>query len=137
MAGSANSIITPQTPKSAASTAALTANTNYLTPTSPGGMMTAGPNGARLTRLIMFPAGTVTQTQCQLFRSTNAGVTKSLAGLVVGAAGGYTMAQTTAPPVADFGFSDDNPMILAAGELLYVAVGVSGTWSCVVEWADY
>ena len=55
----------------------------------------------------------------------------------LGASGGYTMAGTTAPPIADFGYSDDNPKVLAAGEQLYVAAGVTGSWAFEAEWGDY
>jgi len=130
-----NSIVTPQTPKSACSTAALTANTTYNPPTITYGLVTAGASGARLTKLQAIPAATVTATQLQVFRSTDAGITRSFAAAALAPA--YTMAQTTSPAVTDFGFSDDNPMILKAGEVVYIGVGVSGTWSFIAEWADY
>ena len=56
---------------------------------------------------------------------------------MLGAVGGYTMAGGTLPPIADFGYSDDNPKILAGGEQLYVAAGVTGSWAFEAEWADY
>jgi hypothetical protein len=138
MAGTANSIITPQTPKSAHVTQSFTANTTYTTtPTNTVLVVTAGANGGRLTKLRAIPTATVTVTQLQEFRSLDAGTTKKLSNTVLGASGGYTMAGTTAPPIADFGYSDDNPKILAAGEQLYVATGVTGSWAFEAEWADY
>jgi len=47
------------------------------------------------------------------------------------------MAQTTAPPVADFGYSDDSPKILSANEEIHVGIGVTGTVTFEAEWADY
>lgn len=138
MAGTANSIITPQTPKSAHGVQAFTANATYTsTPTNTALALTAGPNGGRLTKLRMWPTATVSATQLQEFRSLDAGTTKHFSNSVLGAPAGYTMAGGTAPPIGDFGYSDDNPKILAAGEQLYVAVGVSGSWSFEAEWADY
>ena len=138
MAGTANSIITPQTPKSAHVSQAFTANTTYTsTPTNTVLLVTAGANGGRLTKLRAIPAATVTVTQLQEFRSLDSGATKHFSSSALGASGGYTMAQTTAPPIADFGYSDDNPKILAAGEQLYVGTGVTGSWAFEAEWADY
>lgn len=37
------------------------------------------------------------------------------------------MAQTTRQVKASFGFSESDPLILAAGESLYAAIGVSNT----------
>jgi hypothetical protein len=138
MAGSANSIITPQTPKSASVVQSFTANTTYTsTPTNSVLLVTAGANGGRLTKLRAIPTATVTATQLQEFRSLDTGATKKFSSAVLAAPSGYTMAGTTLPPIADFGYSDDNPKILAAGEQLYVAAGVTGSWSFEAEWADY
>ena len=138
MPGTANSIITPQTPKSAHITQAFTANATYTTtPANTVLLVTAGANGSRLTKLRAIPTATVTVTQLQEFRSLDAGTTKKFSNAALGASGGYTMAATTAPPIADFGYSDDNPKVLAAGEQLYVAAGVTGSWAFEAEWADY
>jgi hypothetical protein len=135
MPGTANSIITPQTPRSNM-VVCTTANTTYgASPTNTQKIVTAGANGARLTKLRAIPQATVTATQLQEFRSLDAGVTKRFANSVLMAA--YTMAQTTAAPATDFGYSDDNPKILSAGEQLYVAAGVTGSWAFEAEWADY
>src|ERR1700753_2255928 len=113
MAATPNKIITPQTPKSAHVAQSFTANTTFTTtPTNTVLLVTAGANGARLTKLRAIPTATVTVTQLQEFRSWDSGTTKKLSNVAVGASGGYTMAGTSAPPVADFGYSDDNPKIL-------------------------
>jgi len=49
----------------------------------------------------------------------------------------YTMAQTTAAPATDFGYSDDNPKILQPNEQLFVAIGVTGAIGFEAEWANY
>lgn len=138
MPGTANSIITPQTPRSAHAVQSFTANSTYTsTPTNSVLLVTAGSNGGRLTKLRAIPTATVTATQLQEFRSLDTGTTKKFSNAVLGAPSGYTMAGTTLPPIADFGYSDDNPKILAAGEQLYVAAGVTGSWAFEAEWADY
>lgn len=138
MAGTANSIVTPQTPNSNHIAQAFTANTTYTTaPTNTVLLVTAGANGARLTKLRAIPTATVTVTQLQEFRSNDAGTTKKFSNAVLGASAGYTILGSTLPPIADFGYSDDNPKILKAGEQIYVAAGVTGSWSFEVEWADY
>jgi hypothetical protein len=136
MAGTANSIITPQTPKSK-QVATTVANSTYGTaPTNSVLLMTAGANGSRLVRLYAIPTATVTTAnQLQVFRSPDAGATKYFADSQVMAT--YTMAQTTTAPKTDFGYSDDNPMFLAAGETIYVATGQSQAVDWVAEWADY
>ena len=132
----ANSIITPQTPKSAVA-ATTTANSTYgASPTNTVLLVTAGANGGRLVRLHAIPIATVTTAnQLQLFRSQDGGVTKVFADSAVMAT--YALAQSTAAPKTDFGYSDDNPMILAANERLYVATGQSQAVDWVAEWADY
>jgi len=136
MAVTPNSIVTPQTPKSAAVALSTSANTNYTSPTNTTLVLTAGSNGARLTKLKAVPCATVTATQLQLFRSSDSGTTKRFASSALMAA--YTMAQTTQAAQTDFGYSDSNPLILGASEQLYVAVGVGSVQINVeAEWADY
>lgn len=138
MAGTANSIISPQTPKSAHVSQSFTANTTFTpTPTNTALLLTAGPNGGRLTRLRAIPIGTVTVSNLQEYRSLDTGTTKSFSNSVLGAPSGWTSSGATLPPLADFGYSDDNPKILAGGEQIYVAVGVTGSWAFEAEWADY
>jgi hypothetical protein len=138
MAGTANSIITPQTPKSAHVSQSFTANATYTTtPTNTVLLVTAGTNGGRLTKLRAIPTATVTATQLQEFRSLDSGGTQKFSNAVLGAPAGYTMGGATAPPVTDFGYSDDNPKSLSAGEELYIATGVTGSWAFEAEWADY
>lgn len=133
-----NSIVTPQAPK-ANTVVCDTANTDYDdSPTNVGtALITAGANGARVTKLQAIPRGTVGATQLQLFRSSDAGTTKRLFDSALMAA--YTMAQTTEAVTTDFGYSDDNPLILAPNEVVYPAIGVALAAGIVfiAEWADY
>ncbi len=139
MAVTANSIITPQTPRAAAVNLPSGA-TNATYTTSPANtvlLATAGANGGRLTKLQAIPCATVgTQNQVQMFRDGGtAGVSKYFADSAAMAT--YTMAQSTEAPITDFGYSDDNPLILQPNERVYVAQGQSVSINVVAEWADY
>lgn len=135
MAVSTNSIVTPQTPKSAM-VGVTTANTTFTTsPTNTALLVTAGANGARLTRLTAIPLETVTANFLQAYRSTDAGTTKYLAACATG--GSDTVSGTDGPSVVDFGYSEDNPMILQANERLYVATGITKAYNFIAEYADY
>lgn len=87
-------------------------------------LTTAGADGSLLKRITAMPRATVTATQLQLFIVKAAAPTVPyLRDSKVMAA--YTMATTTAAPVTDFNYSADSPLRLAAGDLLYCAIGVS------------
>lgn len=125
----------PQTPKSN-NAACMLANTTYTTsPTNTVKLITAGADGARVTRIGAIPLETVTATQLQLFRSRDGGTTKYFFDSALMAA--YTMAQTTEAATTDFGYSDTNPLILQANEEVYAAVGVAKAITFSAEWADY
>jgi hypothetical protein len=139
MTGTANSIITPQTPQSAAcvTTTATGAAPYSSTPTNTQLLMTAGSAGSRVTRLRSRPRNTVTATVLLLFISYDGGTTKLLVDSVL--MGAYTAATTTLNPVTDWGYSDLIPMFLAAGAKLYVAQTVTLTDGIVteIEYGDY
>lgn len=136
MPATANSFISPQTIQSATVGLAQTQNTNLQAPTNTVLLLTAGANGARLTRLEALATGTQQATQVQFFRSTDLGTTKRL----IRAKGfpGYTIANTNDIPVLDFGYSDVSPLILGANEQIYVAsaASVNGI-NARAEWGDY
>lgn len=135
MAVTANSIITPQTPKSGFA-AVTTANTTFSTsPTNTALLVTAGANGGRLTRLEFIPQETVTANALQWYRSTDAGTTKYLAGMVTG--GSDTVSGTDGSTTVSAGYSETNPLILQANERIYVATGITKNYHVVAEWADY
>jgi hypothetical protein len=135
MAGTANSIITPQTPRSAC-VAVSSANTTFSTsPTNTVLLVTAGLNGGRLTRLQAIPLETVTANFLQAYSSPDGGTTKHLVGAATG--GSDTVSGTDGPTIIDFGYSDDNPLMLAPEEELYVATGIAKGYHVRAEWADY
>lgn len=137
MAVTANSIITPQAIKSATAVCT-TANSTYTdSPTNSAALVVAGANGARVTRITAIARATVTITELQLYRDGNGtGTNKRLFNSKQMPA--YTVAQTTGNTPTDFGYSDDNPLILAPGEIVHVAIGVSNTGIVFsAEWADY
>lgn len=132
-----NSIVTPQTPKANA-VATHTANTTYTgAPPNAVALVTAGPNGARVTRIRSIPRGTVTATGMHLFLSMDGGTTKQLVDSVL--ISPHTIAATTAIPKTDWGYSDDNPLIMPANAILYVSLAVASAEGIVTEaeWADY
>jgi hypothetical protein len=136
MAVTANSIVTPQLPR-AQTAICTTANTTYTdTPTNTAALWTAGENGSRITKLYAIPRATVTLTQLQVYRAPDGvGTIKYLFASKAMAA--YTMAATTEVPTTDFGYSEDNPLILDGGEILYVAIGVTGAIAFHAEGSDY
>ena len=135
MAVTANSIITPQTPK-AATAEVTTGNTNYDTPGNTAVLITAGANGARVTRVSAIPRETVADTQLQLYRDGDgSGTNKRFFRSAKMAS--YTMASGTEAPITDFGYSDDNPLILGAGEKVYAATALTKKITFNAEWADY
>lgn len=136
MAVTPNSIITPQGPKSG-SAACTTANTTYTAaPTNTQVLITAGPNGARVTRISAIPLETVADTQLQLFRDLDGtGANKRFFNSAKMPS--YAMATGTAATPTDFGYSDDNPLILAAGEKIYAAVAITKAITFTAEGADY
>lgn len=136
MAVTANSIVTPQSPQAASTVLAAAANTNLAAPTSSTLLMTAGANGARLTRLEVIACATQAACQVQVYRSSDGGVTRIL--LRTRAFPGWTLTSTGDSPPTDFGYSDANPLILGPGEKLYVASAVAVTGLAArSEWADY
>ena len=128
--------ITPQTPKSGVAVCT-TANTAYSdTPTNTQKLLTAGPNGARVTKITALARATNTATELQLFVSYDAGTTKKLINSKLMAA--YTVAQTTGQTPTDFGYNEDAAMILAANAEIYAAIGVTNTGIVFhAEWGDY
>lgn len=137
MPSPANSFISPQTPK-ASTGVATTANSTYTdAPTNAVAIFTAGANGARVTRISALARATVSATELQLYRDGDGtGTAKKLFASKLMAA--YTVAQTTGQPTVDFGYTDALPLILAPGEKLYAAIGVTNTGIIFnVEGFDY
>jgi hypothetical protein len=136
MAVTANSIVTPQTPKSNV-VGLTTGNTTFTTsPTNTVLLVTAGANGARLTRLWAVPLEQInTANNIQLYRSYDGGTLKYLydSKLMATVTPGAAVANTP----TDFGYSDDNPLILVANERIYMAEGQTEAVNVGAEWADF
>lgn len=132
----AGSIITPQTPKAAVA-GLTTGNTTFTTsPANSVLLVTAGANGARLTRLVAVPLEQInTANNIQAYRSQDSGTTKYLFSSVLMAT--VTPGAAVANTVTDFGYSDDNPLILLANERIYMAEGQTEAVNVIAEWADY
>jgi hypothetical protein len=135
MAVTANSIITPQTPKSNRVNVA-TANTTFTTsPTNTQLLITAGANGARVTKIHAIPCENVTASNLQVYRQASGSSNKYLA--MSQTCGPDTVSGTDGAFSTDFGLSDDSPMILTGLEEVYVATGISKSFNFIAEWADY
>lgn len=137
MAVTANSIITPQTLKTAYAVVDTASTDLDDAPTTTALLLTAGANGARLTRLNAVPRATVTPTRLDLWLSKDSGTTKRLIDTVLVAA--TTVANTSEIPTTDFGYSEDNPLMLEALDRLYVSTAVSLAGGIVVHagYSDY
>ena len=131
-----NQVIYPQTQKTA-SAIATAAKTTYNDATNSVLLLTAGTDGAVLTKLTAIPRATVTATQLQLYISRDAGTTLLLIDSALMAA--YTMAQTTKATPIDFGYTAAAPLRLGASERLYIGAGVALAGGIVfnAEYQDY
>lgn len=114
-----------QTPKNV--TAVATAAVGTITGDSPTNtvvLLTAGADGAILTRLSAIPRATVTASSLVLFTSSDSGTTKRLIDSALMSA--QTIATTTAiTPTTFTTYSETTPLRLAAGEQLYVGSQVA------------
>jgi hypothetical protein len=113
-----------QTPKNA-SAIVTTASADLATdPTNTVLLLTAGADGALLTRLRAIPRATVTASNLLLWVSLDNGTTKHLLDSVLMAA--HTVATTTAIPTTSFtSYTEDTPLRLEAGAKLYVGSAVT------------
>lgn len=125
-----------QTPKHV--TAVATSAVGSITtdaPTNTVLLLTAGADGAILTRLSAMPRATVTASSLVIFSSTDNGTTKRLIDSALMAAA--TVSTTTAVPVTSFTtYSETTPMRLQAGEQLYIGSQVALASGIVFE-AEY
>jgi hypothetical protein len=122
----ANTFTAPfaQTPKTA--TAVASSAVGSLTGDSPTNtvlLLTAGSDGALVTRLTAIPRATVTASDLVVFISKDSGTTKRFFASKLMAA--YTAATTTATPVTAFDYSEDAPLRLEAGDQIYVGSQVA------------
>jgi hypothetical protein len=122
----ANTFTAPfaQTPKTATAVCTAAATVTNDTPTNTIELLTAGSDGAILTRLTAIPRATVTASSLVLWISSDGGTTKRMVDAALMAA--YTMATTTLVPVTTFTtYSEATPLRLMAGDKLYVGSQVA------------
>jgi hypothetical protein len=126
-----------QTPKTA--TAVCTAAATLTdTPSNTVLLVTAGTDGAILTRLTAIPRATVTASDLVIFISKDGGTTQRLIDSALMAA--YTSAVTTATPVTTFAnYSESAPLRLEAGDRIYVGsqVALAGGIVFRAEFTDF
>lgn len=134
-----NVAVFAQTPKTGTAVATLvSASITTDTPTNTVLLMTAGVNGAIVTRLSAIPRATVTASSLVLFISSDAGVTQRLFDSVTMAAQAVTTAAgVIATPFTNY--SEARPLRLAAGDRLYFGTQVALASGIVakVEWTDF
>lgn len=93
-------------------------------PTNTQALVTAGPDGAIVTKVTAIPRATVTASALYLFLSKNGTQKRLIASALMAA---HTVAATTEIPVVDFGYSETEPLRLEAGDQLFVGVGVTAS----------
>ena len=124
MAGTANSIITPQTPLSKMAVCT-SAETTFNNPSNAVTLLddaTQNTNGVRINTIYAISrSSVVTACNCQLYKKS--GSVYTLLSSVILATG--TPSAAVANQVADFGYTDDNPLVLESGVGLAVAIGQS------------
>lgn len=127
-----------QTPKTATAVVTGAATITNDTPTNTVELLTAGADGAILTRLTAIPRATVTASSLVLYISSDDGTTKRLIDSVLMAA--QTVAATTAVAKTVFAdYSEITPLRLAAGDKLYVGSQVALVGGIVfrAEYTDF
>lgn len=127
-----------QTPKTATAVCTAVATVTTDAPSNTVELLTAGADGAILTRLTAIPRATVTASSLVVFISSDSGTTKRLIDSELMAA--YTMATTTAVPETTFTmYSETTPLRLMAGDKLYVGsqVALAGGIVFRAEYTDF
>lgn len=127
-----------QTPKTAAAVVTAAATVADDNPTNTVELLTAGANGALVTRLSAMPRATCTASSLVLFLQKSGQTTKRLIDSELMAA--HTVATTTAIPETAFGnVTDSTPLRLEAGDKLFVGSQVALAAGIVfaANWMDY
>lgn len=123
----ANTFTAPfaQTPKTASAVATGASGTiTGDTPTNTVLLLTAGENGALLTRLWAMPRATVTASNLIIWISKDTGTTKRMKDSKLMSA--QTLATTTAITLTEFAnYSETTPLRLQAGDQVYVGSQVA------------
>lgn len=127
-----------QTPKTSTAVVTAAATVADDSPTNTVELLTAGTDGALVTRLTAMPRATVTASNLLLFLQKSGQTTKRLIDSELMSA--HTVAATTAIPETVFAnVSDSTPMRLEAGDKLFVGSQVALTAGIVfaAQWMDY
>lgn len=128
-----------QTPKTASAVATGVAGTiSGDAPTNTVLLLTAGTNGAILTRLWAIPRATVTASSLIIWISSDTGTTKRIKDSVLMPA--QTVATTTAITYTQFtNYTETTPLRLQAGDQIYVGSQVALASGIVfsAEYSDY
>ena len=131
-----NSVVTPQATRSS-SGVVTAANTTYTdTPTNTVEIFAAGPDGARVSRISAISRVSTGALELQLFRDHNGlGTTRRFFNSRTMPAVAVSTTQGQNP--VDFGYSDNNPLILAPNEKLYAGISIAGAVIFQVEGANF
>lgn len=123
--------------KKANSAVATAAKTTYGDTANALLLVTAGADGARLTRLTAIARATNAATQLQFYKSTDLGVTLNLWRTQLMPAA--TLSATSDNTQVFVPLDLDNPIGLQANERIYVAIGVALASGIVfnAEWEDF
>lgn len=127
-----------QTPKTAAVVVTAAATVDSDNPANTVELLTAGANGALVTRLAAMPRATVTASSLLLFLQKSGQTTKRLIDSELMSA--HTVATTTAIPETAFGnVTDSTPLRLEAGDKLFVGslVALAAGIVFAAQWMDY
>lgn len=127
-----------QSPKTATAVATAVATITDDNPSNTVLLLTAGADGAILTRLTAIPRATVTASSLVLYVSSDGGTTKRLIDSVLMSAA--TVNTTTAVAVTTFStYTETTPLRLAASDKLYVGtqVALSGGIVFKAEYTDF
>lgn len=127
-----------QTPKTAAVVVTAAATVDSDTPSNTVELLTAGADGALVTRLAAMPRATVTASSLLLFLQKSGQTTKRLIDSELMSA--HTVATTTAIPETAFGnVTDSTPLRLEAGDKLFVGslVALAAGIVFAAQWMDY
>jgi hypothetical protein len=122
----ANTFTAPfaQTPQTASAVCTAVATVTSDAPTNTVLLLTAGVNGAILTRLWAIPRATVTASSLVIWISSDTGTTKRIKDSVL--MGAQTIATTTAITNTQFSnYSETTPLRLKAGDQIYVGSQVA------------
>lgn len=127
-----------QTPKTASCVVTGAGTITNDTPSNTVLLLTAGADGAIVTRIKAMPRATVTASSLTLYVSTDAGTTQRMLESALMAA--YTQATTTQTPKTAFSdITESTPIRLEAGARIYAQseVALAGGIVFTAEYTDF